>query len=259
MSTAGDTEGAAFDSGGVAIAYDDVGDGPPIVLVHGFASDRRRNWKEPGWYRTLAGAGRRVIGIDCRGHGESGKPGDPDAYPTGEMAADVVRLLDHLSIERADLMGYSMGGRIAARLLLDHPDRFNAVVLAGVGKSVVEGSGGRANIAEALEADDPEAITDPVGRRFREFAESRGNDLDALAAVQRAPRSGMDAGDFEGATLPVLVVAGGEDEMVGDPRRLAEAIPGAEAVVVPDRDHLTTVGDRAYKDAVLDFLDREGL
>lgn len=247
-----------FESGGVDIAYDDVGEGPPIVLVHGFASDRRGNWREPGWYDALADAGRRVVALDCRGHGDSGKPHDPDAYADGTMPRDVVALLDHLSIPEADLMGYSMGGRISLGLLADHPDRFNAVVLAGVGNGNLGGDGGRSAIADALETDEPDAIDHPEGRRFRAFAEEQGNDLSALAAVMRAFGPGFDADRFADVSLPVLVV-NGSDDRVGDPRDVGDAIPGAEAAVVPDRDHLTTVGDPRYKEEVLEFLGREGL
>src|SRR5262245_44224221 len=126
-----------FDSAGVAIAYEDLGEGPPIVLVHGLASERRNNWKEPRWFDTLTAAGRRVIPLDCRGHGESDKPHDPAAYAVELVSGDVLRLMDHLGVERADLMGYSMGSRISASLLARHGDRFGAAVLGGVGGGMV--------------------------------------------------------------------------------------------------------------------------
>lgn len=247
-----------FDSDGVEIAYDDVGEGPAIALVHGFASDRTRNWRDAEWYDALTDAGRRVVALDCRGHGDSETPHEPEAYARLAMPRDVVRLLDHLSIEAADLMGYSMGGRISQLLAVEHPERFNAVVLGGVGRPNLSGGDrDRSPVAEALEADDPDAIDDPRARGFREFAEEQGNDLAALAAYQRAPR-GAVGDDLADVSAAVLVVNGSEDD-VGDPRTIADAIPGAEAAVVPDRDHLSTVGDRRYKDEVLAFLEREGL
>lgn len=248
-----------FESGSVRIAYDDVGEGPPIVLVHGFASSRGGNWKEPGWYDALVGAGRRVIALDCRGHGESGKPHDPGAYGHAVMAEDVVNLLDHLSVETADLMGYSMGGAITMQLLAAHADRFNAVVVAGTGTGVVDGLSGRGHIADALEADDVGDVETPVGRRFRLFAEENDNDLLALAALMRGRGSPIDADRLAEAPLPVLVVAGSGDDLVDDPRDVADLVSGAEAVAVEGTDHLTTVGDPAYREAVLDFLEREGL
>ena len=249
----------AFDADGVQIAYDDVGDGPPVVLVHGFASDRTSNWRAPGWYDALTDAGRRVVALDCRGHGESGKPHDPAAYGHGAMAEDVVGLLDHLSIETADLMGYSMGAAVTVQLLAERADRFNAVVVAGIGSGVVEGLAGSDRIADALEADCVEEVETDVGRRFRLFAEGNGNDLSALAAVMRARDAPVDAERLAEVSLPVLVVAGSEDDLVDDPGNVADLVPGAEAVTVEGTDHLTTVGSTRYKEAVLAFFGREGL
>src|SRR5215469_9366583 len=93
----------------VEIAFVDEGEGEPIVLVHGFASNKEVNWVTPGWMTTLTRAGRRVIAIDNRGHGESTKFYEPAAYHSATMAEDVRALLDHLALARADIMGYSMG------------------------------------------------------------------------------------------------------------------------------------------------------
>src|ERR1700722_18557675 len=100
----------------VEIAFLDEGKGEPIVLVHGFASNKEVNWVAPGWVSTLTGAGRRVIALDNRGHGASAKLYDPAAYHSSIMAEDMRALLDHLSLPRADVMGYSMGARITAYL-----------------------------------------------------------------------------------------------------------------------------------------------
>jgi pimeloyl-ACP methyl ester carboxylesterase len=249
----------AFESGDVRIEYDDVGSGAPIVLVHGFASNRQNNWQESGWYDALTDTGRRVVALDCRGHGESGKPHDPAAYDRGAMAEDVVRLMDELGIETADLMGYSMGGHISTYLLLEHPERFNTVVLAGVGSTLLGEREHDDTIAEALEADDADDVDDERGLRFRLFAEDQGSDLAALAALQRAPRTPIDEDRLAEVDLPVLVVAGDEEVLVGKPGPLADATAGAEAVAVPGEDHLTTVGDPRYREAVLEFLERDGL
>ena len=247
-----------FDAAGTKIAYEDLGSGPPVVLVHGFAASRNLNWKAPGWYDLLLGAGCRVCALDCRGHGESDKPHDPAAYDPTLMSGDVLRMLDMLRIERARLMGYSMGAMIASHLLLEHPDRFERVVLAGVGGSLLDPRGDSEVIASGLEADDPKAITDERGRAVRAFADQSRNDRRALAACMRRPRAPLDPAALARVKLPVLVVAGEQDVLVGDPARLAAAIPGAKSVSIPGRDHLTAVGDRRYKDAVLAFISDAG-
>ena len=130
-----------FHHGSVELAYLDEGEGEPIVLVHGFASSKEVNWVQPGWVATLKGAGRRVIALDNRGHGQSTKLYDPADYHTTKMAEDVRALLDHLGIARADVMGYSMGARIAAFLALAHPDRVRSMVLGGLGMHLIDGRG----------------------------------------------------------------------------------------------------------------------
>src|SRR6478609_1144117 len=154
----------------VEIAYLDEGEGAPIVLVHGFASNKEINWVSPGWVTTLTGAGRRVIALDNRGHGGSTKLYDPAAYHSAVMAQDVRALIDHLDLERADVMGYSMGARIAAFFALAHPQRLRRMVLGGLGLHLVDGVGLPESIAEALEAPSIADVRDPMGRMFRAFA-----------------------------------------------------------------------------------------
>src|SRR3972149_6190490 len=128
-----------FGSDGVRIAYRDEGEGEPILLIHGFASNVATNWAAPGWIEALTQAGRRVIAYDNRGHGRSETLYEPELYGAPVMAEDGLRLLDHLGIERADVMGYSMGARIAAFLVLNHPERVRSVVFGGLGINMVRG------------------------------------------------------------------------------------------------------------------------
>ncbi|MHA1573804.1 MAG: alpha/beta fold hydrolase, partial [Alphaproteobacteria bacterium] len=122
-----------FDSNGVEIAYVDEGAGDPVLLIHGFASNVATNWIDTGWVQTLTAAGRRVIAFDNRGHGRSAKLYSTDDYGAPLMAEDARRLLDHLNIEAADIMGYSMGARISAFLAIAHPQRARSLVFAGLG------------------------------------------------------------------------------------------------------------------------------
>ncbi|HEY8491720.1 MAG TPA: alpha/beta fold hydrolase [Dehalococcoidia bacterium] len=246
-----------FNSDGVTIRYEVAGQGPPVVLVHGFASSLRGNWQATGWFDRLTAAGRQVIALDCRGHGESEKLYDPAAYDHNVMADDVVRLMDHLGVERADLMGYSMGGMISLNLLIRHQDRFRSVVLAGIGGAVLGYGRPRNNetIARALESGDPSAMADATARGFRAFAERSGNDMQALAACMRRPRPTYDPAALAGVRIPVLVVVGEQDDLAfASADKLAAAIPGARFVTIPGKDHLTAVPDERYKQAVLEFL-----
>lgn len=246
-----------FDSSGVEINYAVEGSGPTVVLVHGFASSLQGNWRAPGIIDALVGAGRQVVALDCRGHGRSGKPHDPASYGGTQMADDVIALMDHLDIGVADLMGYSMGGFLSASLLLRHPERFRSVIISGVGDGLVTSamlSRERTEaIASALESDDGGASANASARAFRVFAERSGNDLAALAAMQRSSRGGFDPRKLGQATLPVMVLVGEGDTLVGSADKLAATIPGAKYVKVPG-DHLTAVGQPAFRQALLAFL-----
>ena len=246
----------SFKNGDVEISYIDEGTGEPIVLVHGFASTKEVNWVSTAWVSTLTRAGRRVIALDNRGHGQSSKLYDPAAYHTDRMANDVRALLDHLAIERADVMGYSMGARITAYLTVTHPERVRSAVLGGLGIRLVEGVGLPESIADALEAPSLDDVTDRTGRVFRAFAQQTKSDLKALAACIRGTRQVLSREQVGGIGIPVLVAVGTKDEVAGSPQALAALIPGAEALDIPDRDHMLAVGDKAYKAGVLAFLER---
>src|SRR5262249_19883477 len=142
----------SFHNDAVEIAYLDQGEGAPIVLVHGFASNKEVNWVHPGWVTALTASGRRVIALDNRGHGASSKLYEPADYHTTHMASDVRALLDHLGISRADVLGYSMGARIAAFVAQQHPERVRSAILGGLGMHLIEGVGLPESIAVALEA-----------------------------------------------------------------------------------------------------------
>src|SRR6201993_780819 len=135
-----------FPHAGMEIAFLDEGEGEPIVLVHGFASNKEVNWVAPGWVTTLTRARRRAIALDNRGHGASSKLYEPADYDRAVMAEDVRALLDHLGIARADVMGYSMGARITANLAVAHPDRLRSAILGGVGRRLIAGGGLQENV-----------------------------------------------------------------------------------------------------------------
>jgi pimeloyl-ACP methyl ester carboxylesterase len=247
-----------FNSDGVEIAYLDEGQdgslGDPVLLIHGFASNVATNWVDTGWVETLTEAGYRVVAFDNRGHGQSAKLYSTDDYGAPLMAEDARRLMDHLKIDRADVMGYSMGARIAAFLAFAHPQRVRSLVFGGLGLNMVRGVAGTGPLARALEAKSIDEVANPTARTFRAFAEQTKSDLRALAACIRSSRAPITADDVRAIGCPVLVAVGELDVIGGSAAALAALIPGARALEIAGRDHMKAVGDRAYKAAVLEFL-----
>jgi pimeloyl-ACP methyl ester carboxylesterase len=243
---------AFFDSAGVKIHYESFGEGKPIVLVHGFPLSFELNWVGTEWVEPLQSV-RRVVGLDCRGFGESDKPHDAEAYGIENMAGDILRLMDHLSIDKADLFGYSMGSMISAHLLINHRERFTTVILGGAGNLLDPGREEEMSKSPGyLLVDDPSQITDPFGKTFRAIADGiAGNDRLALAACAERLFEPIQAADFADVDIPVLVISGAEDT---SPAEIAAATPGAELVLIPDTDHFTVIPDQRFKDAVLAFL-----
>jgi pimeloyl-ACP methyl ester carboxylesterase len=244
----------SFHNGDVEIAYLDEGEGEPILLVHGFASTKNVNWVYPAWVSELRKAGRRVIALDNRGHGDSAKLYDPEAYHIPLMASDVTALMDHLDIERADIMGYSLGGRMTAWLAYRLPQRLRSAIFGGIGIGLIEGGGPGENVAAALEASSLEEVSDPVGRTFRAFADQTRADRRALAACMRGSRRLMTSAEAAAITVPVLIAVGTADEIAGSARALGKIVPGSQVLDIPNRDHMRAVGDKVYKSGVLKFL-----
>ena len=243
-----------FNSRGVEIAFVDEGAGPPLFLIHGFASNHRVNWVATGWTKILLEAGYRVIALDNRGHGESQKLYDPSQYSASIMADDAAHLIEHLGLGQVAVMGYSMGARISAFLTMQRPDLVSRAVFAGLAERMVLGVPGSEAIAVGLEAADARDVADPGARSFRIFAEQTKSDLAALAACIRSSRVKIKAEALAAIKVPVLVVAGEVDEVAGEVQPLVDMIPGAKGVVLPARNHMNAVGDKGFKQAVLGFL-----
>ncbi len=240
-----------FDSGGVRIRYVERGAGAPVVLVHGFTGSIERSWIGTGVLPDLA-RDYRVIALDLRGHGRSGKPHDPRAYD--EIGLDVVRLMDHLGIERAHAVGYSLGGIILAKLLTTHPQRWLSAVLGGAayrrarGEQAeratddaareVEAGVYRALIVSTAPTDEPPPDEDTIRRRSREI--SQENDLLAHAALMRARRALLvsDA-EIAAVRVPSLAVVGAADPALPRVHAMQRRWPGLEVRVVAGAAHPT--------------------
>jgi pimeloyl-ACP methyl ester carboxylesterase len=243
-----------FDSAGVRLRFVLAGpdDGRPIVLVHGFCSDYELNWVGTRWQETLSKAGFLVIGLDCRGHGQSEKPHDPAAYARRTMADDVARLLDHLDIARADYLGYSMGARIGLELAQAHPERVGRAVLGGIGRG---GGNDRSElIARRMRGD--ESVVDPVAETFFRFASARPiNDLEALACCILGPQPTLTPEQLGRIAVPVAIMVGDQDPIARGAPELAARIRGARYVAIAGRNHMNAVPARQFKEAALRFLD----
>jgi pimeloyl-ACP methyl ester carboxylesterase len=257
----GGAELMRFSSDGVDIAFIDAEPqgrdlNEPILLIHGFASNHRMNWVGPRWVDTLSDAGRRVIAFDNRGHGQSEKLYAPADYHLDLMTRDAANLLAHLGVERADVMGYSMGARIASFLALTEPSLVRSLVLGGLGDRLVRDGGLPETIAEALEAPSLDSLVDPTQRLFRGFAEQTKSDRAALAACVRGSRRSLTLEEAARINQPTLVAVGERDTLAGDPSKLVALLPRAEALMIPGRDHNLAVGDKVFKAGALDFLAR---
>jgi pimeloyl-ACP methyl ester carboxylesterase len=170
------------------------------------------------------------------------------------MTKDAANLLGHLGVERADVMGYSMGARIASFLALSRPGLVRSLVLGGLGDRLVRDGGLPEAIAEALEAPSLESLVDPTQRLFRSFAEQTKSDRAALAACVRGSRRSLTLEEAGRINQPTLVAVGEWDTLAGDLSKLVALLPHAEALSIPGRDHNLAVGDKAFKAGALAFL-----
>jgi pimeloyl-ACP methyl ester carboxylesterase len=244
----------SFTHDGTTISYLDEGAGDPVVLVHGFASNKETNWVYPGWIEPLTDAGFRVIALDNRGHGASTKYYETERYHIPEMTKDVIALLEHLKIEKADFVGYSMGARISAYAAAHYPARVRSATLGGMGINLTHNVSSGDTVARALEASSRNDVTDQVGLEFRVFAEQTKSDLKALAALSRSHQRTVPREDAAKIRVPVMIVIGTKDVIAGSGEELAGLIPNSKFVPLPDKNHMRTVGDLGFKKAVVEFL-----
>lgn len=239
---------------GVLIAYrvHDDGDSdaslPPVMLVHGFASNSVVTWEGTGWVRALLEAHRTVITADLRGHGESDKPTDADAYTPERQGADLVAVLDSAGAARADLIGYSMGNRVISGLTELAPERVRRVVIGGAGPREWFATWDLEEARGVLLRDEPSS--NPHLEQVLRPAIAAGADREAMLAcvegVRGAPLS------IPGS-IPTLFVVGEQDPVPAGVQELALEWD-SDLVSVPGRDHVSTLTSRAFKDAAIDFL-----
>lgn len=230
-------------------------EGPAIILQHGFSATTWHEWVQPGIADAIAALGRRVIGLDALGHGNSTRSHDPADYGEGHMSMDVAALVDHLGLAQFDYLGYSMGAIIGLRLAVAEP-RLRKLIVAGIGEGVLARGGvdtrvlDRKLLAEGLRADDVSGFPEMV-RAFRGGVEAMGNDRLALAAHADAILS--DPIPLDRINAESLLIAGDADPLAVEPQALAAAIPGCRLTIVPG-DHVEARLSPEFTEAVLAFL-----
>jgi pimeloyl-ACP methyl ester carboxylesterase len=217
----------------------------PVLLVHGFATSAERTWGDNGWIDLLRDVGRTVIAVDLLGHGRADKPHDPAAYDQLEalVAAE-------LPDEPVDAIGFSLGARVILTIAAEQPERFNRIVVTGVGANLFRDEP-RDLIASAVRGEGD--IDNPVAQYFAGLARQPGNDTEALVACMSSPRQRLDDGRLGKITAPVLVVIG-ENDFAGPGDPLADALPDATLVTLRGLDHFATPKDFRTLDAALEFI-----
>lgn len=257
-----------FDSNGVKIHYVVSGHGEPVILVHGYGSAHNLDW----WRTTqLLSKEYLVIALDCRGHGKSDKPHDVDSYGD-EMALDVVRLMDHLGLEKVDVAGYSMGGFITGKLLALHPERIKSAVIGGAGWIDVHGKWGEMldNVAVSLETGEGaapllESLQPTSGPKMppaQVQAMSRmmllANDPKALAQVARGLKNlSIPLEEFRKVNVPVLAIVGGRDPLKEGADAVSGVIPGIQMIILEEHDHMSTPFSKEFAEAIKAFFDAQ--
>ena len=227
---------------------------PPVVLHHGYVANARANWLWTGIVPRLTAAGHHVVALDARGHGRSAKPHDPARYGEAIMARDVAALLDELSLEQADLVGYSMGATVALIAATEDP-RIRRLVVGGIGVHTARLGRQRpalaSKLAEAMLAPSVLSVRDPMLVGFRLMADALWADRRALAAQARAFHSRRIP--LENVQARTLIIAGHEDPFAREPKVLQRAIPGAQLLQLPGN-HTSVLRKAAFRQALVDFL-----
>jgi pimeloyl-ACP methyl ester carboxylesterase len=245
-------DGTFTASDGVKIHYLEAGQGSPVVLIHGYTGTARGNWFSNGVAEALS-KNHRVIAIDCRGHGKSEKPHDPQKYGP-QMAKDVLEMMDHLKIQKAHVHGYSMGGAIVTQLMARAPARFITASYGGSGVPEVE---------EPYKSQVPkdEPGPDPQEAEAREkLSANPDRDPDALKAVQAYPWKEGERGkiDLTKIKLPVLAINGEFDGPNAKTHRMKRELANFKAVELPGKSHLTAIMagyiPPLYIDSLVEFI-----
>jgi pimeloyl-ACP methyl ester carboxylesterase len=259
-----------FDSNGVKIRYQVQGTGTPVLLIHGFTATIEVQWGVPGILQALA-KDYQVITYDNRGHGKSGKPHDSKQYGM-EMVEDGVRLLDHLKIKKAHIVGYSMGAMLACKLMTTHPDRCLSVTLGG-GGGLREGMDFRFFdlMADSLEqgkgfglliaALTPEGGPKPSAEQVKSISDrlSAANDTKALAAAVRSWKElSVTDHKLKANQVPALILIGDKDPLRRRVDDLKPLLNHCQEAVIEGGDHISAFAKPEFTKSLKEFLAKNG-
>ncbi|RXZ63919.1 alpha/beta fold hydrolase [Pelagerythrobacter rhizovicinus] len=236
---------------GVELAVHRMGEGRPVLMLHGLFSSAEMNWIRFGHARKLADAGFEAIMPDLRAHGDSAKPHEPEAYPQGVLAKDAGALVAALGLEDYDLVGFSLGARTSARAVIEglRPRR---LVLSGMGLQGLAGWSGRsAFFIDAIDRFEEVERGDPA---FMAVSFMKTMKIDRVAArLLLQAVDDTDPEELAKITMPTLVLCGDKDDDNGSATELAEALPDARHVEIPGT-HMSSVTEGALGDALVEFL-----
>ena len=242
-----------------AIYYEQHGEGIPVVLVHGGATSFQNNYAVFGWIDRLNQSGLQVIGLDMRGHGKSDKPLKTEDYGTENLASDVLAVMDELGLSKVSIIGYSLGSAVTLHLIQTFPERFSKAALVATGDGLL---GFPPHVFTALFPALAEAIARPVFPKdlpphvaaYWTFVTESGGSREAISAATKADYPPLSIEFASKIHVPVLVVSGEKDPVLGQGPRLAEALPNGEYLEIPKADHFNLAAKSNVKNAIVDFI-----
>lgn len=251
-----------FENDGLALHYEDHGSGSPVVMLHGAAVTFAGNFGYCGWIEPMDAKGLRALGLDLRGHGRSAAPPDASATGSDVIARDVVTLLDRLDIERAAIIGYSIGSAIALHALHTHPERFSAAALVATGDGLIGASALTFPallpvLIETLRRPEFPGDLPPESAAYWTFAEQMAGDRNAVAMSFSGDFAPCTPAEVASIQIPVLVVSGENDPILGTGAHLAAALPRGVYREIAGADHFSLATDQAVQEMVAEFLAEE--
>ncbi|GAA1022387.1 alpha/beta hydrolase [Acrocarpospora pleiomorpha] len=222
---------------------------PPILLVHGFGAAAGM-WQTTGWTRAIDAAGRTAIAPDLRGHGQAPRPHDPDDYAPARLVADLLAVLPDTPV---DVVGYSLGAQLALDIAISHRHRVRRLVLGGIGSEPAVSSIDAEAVWSAVSHGEP--IPAGAAASLWQMASAvPGCDARALAACLAGVARHRRTVGIPGDLPPALVFVGADDPIARNVRGLVDALPAAELLELPGRDHRSACSASLAKQRALDFL-----